>query len=118
MNDRAKRLIEASEMDVQIERSVNFMIGQIKATLGQEMHELSDEMEKNMRDILQAIKAAILEYAAEIYTEILSPEEIDALIAFHNSPLAVRMRKLSPEIMQKVGIKTQELLKEYLSQRN
>lgn len=118
MNEKAKRLIEASEIDIQIERSINFMIAQLKASLGEEMHELSDEIEKNMRDVLRAIKAAMLEYTAEIYTDILSPEEIDALITFHSSPLATRMRGLSPEIMQKVGMKTQELLREYLSQKN
>lgn len=111
---KVKKFIEVSEMGRQIQMFVDQIADEYrKIDENDEVvvnfgNEVADRITQNFG----LIKQQISDYIEELYLKLLSESELDALITFHSSSIAVRMRELSPEIVKRVMKKTTELMEE------
>jgi len=59
-----------------------------------------------------AVKSKILDYIAELYSELFSENELDELIAVYSLSIMKRARDYGPEIMQRIANRTVQIMEE------
>lgn len=111
---KVKKFLEISETNRQLDMVVEQVAAQYRQRFrdAEDGLEIGDEIAERMNKTFQLIRSQILDYLESLYGELLSEDELDALITFHGSPVAVRLRELSPVILQKIMQRTAELSQE------
>ena len=110
---KVKRYFEVSESSQTIQRSIETVIAQFRKVDEDDPHGLriGNEVADKLSKSFWLAKQQILDYLEGLYEELLTEDELDALIAYHSSPVAIRMRELAPEFFQRIQQKTVKLLR-------
>lgn len=69
-----------------------------------------EDFKKDMRLMMDKSMAKI----SDIYMEVYTKEEVDALLGFYNSPIGQQIQKKLPEVMKKSTVLQQELIPEIM----
>lgn len=99
MRDKIKKLFELIDADKAFVCGMDMLLDSIVVAAGQQEPELVEKVVQRSRDIVAAEAPNVNDKLAALYEETYNEEEIDAMIAWHSSPVGRKIAAMTPSIM-------------------
>lgn len=120
MRDKIKEFLHltgaVSGMAEVIEKANSYMLSQLDAQYPPETVEEIKSLNEKYQKILQARLDEVTEKFTSLYAEYYNEEDMDALLAFHRSPIAQKHREVQTKIIDRAIEISADFNKELLSQ--
>lgn len=102
--DAARKLIAVSKVEQSVGPLVGLIVSQMRPLLRQQAPRLTDdqfsEFEAAFEEEMQSLVPDLLEFNARSYATAFTREELEALIAFYETPVGQKAIDVLPSLMQ------------------
>ncbi len=99
--EKVQQFFEAAEVVEQYSEMISQISSQAKVYFSEDDDDAIIAIEYKER-CKKVIGKKLFDFAGKIYQELLTDEELDELIVIYTSPVFVRLRRLAPELSQKM----------------